>query len=652
MKINKLIKAFSLLLVVAFAACSDFEDTITDSPQRPAGNQGVYFPTSNPSLFELEPAAATQVTLKVARELSSGAVQVPITVETNDSSVFNVPQSVSFADGETEVSFTVTFPDAAEGVAYNLKLSVVGDDLVNPYASALSNLSTVVSRIKWSPVGRPLVYKDGAFLALFGVSSLPMYVEADSVELESSIRYRLKNAYRIPTSETPDEDGIYDGYPYNESGDFDNSKNWFTTIEIYDNGEVFMPSNEIGVDWGYGMISIGNVYGNTSADDKEQYPWGTFADDVITFPANSLYLSMANYNDGGKYPSGTPTIIYLSKEAYIAANLKIEDFNNVEYEEIEGELSLFESAAYSDTWAKTISGAIDPDEENEESDYKSLFYISDLYADDFGLAFYNYDGVIRIPENQPTGIKFLGNDVFVSQSATHSSSVFTNFKGTDVYNFGLIFHYEDGTIVGDFAETFYYSEDAIEYTKDDFLGSFSLLGGTDPMDVEIAENAANSFVITGIEYAEEVEATFDPTELTLTIDPQLLADVVIEGDTYETIWYTVVGSGQNTTASLEFAFNLRGDLAVTDASVGSGYRVRVINVEDEDDASWISTNRNPVFVVSELDELETQSVESYTLRAATSDKSSGSGPNFFVQGKKVSIKATKPAKVVSGNRVN
>src|SRR5690554_391114 len=98
MKINKLIKTFSLLLVVAFAACSDFEDTVAPSPQRPAGNQGVYFPTSNPSLFELEPTAATQVTLKVARELSSGAVQVPITVETNDDNVFNVPQSVSFAD--------------------------------------------------------------------------------------------------------------------------------------------------------------------------------------------------------------------------------------------------------------------------------------------------------------------------------------------------------------------------------------------------------------------------------------------------------------------------------------------------------------------------------------------------------------------------
>ena len=39
MKINKLIKAFSLLLVVAFAACADFEDTIIDSPQKSAGNQ-------------------------------------------------------------------------------------------------------------------------------------------------------------------------------------------------------------------------------------------------------------------------------------------------------------------------------------------------------------------------------------------------------------------------------------------------------------------------------------------------------------------------------------------------------------------------------------------------------------------------------------
>ena len=459
MKINNIIKAFSLLLVVVFSACSDFEDTIVESTKRTAGNQGVYFP-SNPALFELEPADDTSITLKIAREVSTGAVQVPIVVEVNDENVFNVPQTVSFAEGVTEVEFTVTFPEAAEGIAYDLRLALEGDDLVNPYGKPLTYLNTTVSRIKWSPVGRSLVYIDGTFATLFGVQFHPMYVEADSVELDASVRYRIKNAYKVPTSDDPDEDGIFDGYPYNEPGDFDDSQVWYTTIEIYPNGEVYMGSNEIGVDWGYGMKSIGNLYGNSSVTSKEEYPWGNINGEVITFPANSLFFSMANHNDGGKYAAANPTTIYLSKEAYIAANLKIENYNQVDYEFVsEGE---FISEAYDDaSWIKILSEAIDIDEDNEESEYKNLFYISDLYTEDHGLAFYIIDGVIRIPASQSTGIKVFGQDVFVSQSTTNESSFEVNEDGHTVYTFGLIFHFddEDGTVVGDFSETFTISDD-------------------------------------------------------------------------------------------------------------------------------------------------------------------------------------------------
>lgn len=75
MKINRLIKAFSLLLVVAFTACSDFEDTELLSPEKPAGNQGVFFPTTNATAHELEPTDPTQITVKVSRTVSSGAAR-------------------------------------------------------------------------------------------------------------------------------------------------------------------------------------------------------------------------------------------------------------------------------------------------------------------------------------------------------------------------------------------------------------------------------------------------------------------------------------------------------------------------------------------------------------------------------------------------
>lgn len=651
MKINKLIKAFSLLLVVVFAACADFEDTIVDSPQRPAGNQGVFFPASNASLFELEPAAATQITLKIAREVSSGAVSVPLNVVTNDDNVFNVPQSVSFADGEQEVEFTVNFPNAAEGIAYELKLSVEGDDLVNPYGENLPVLTTTVSRIKWSPVPRPLVYIDGTFATLFGVQFYPMYVEADSVKLDNSTRYRLKNAYRVPTSDDPDEDGIFDGYPYNEPGDFDDSRDWFTTLEIYNNGEVYVAASNIGVDWSYGMISIGNVVGNTAQTDKSQYPWGKLQGDVITFPSNSLYFSMAGYNNGGKYPASNPTTLYLTKEAFIAANLKIEDFNDVEYELVEGELGVFESAAFGESWDKTLSLAIDLDEENEESDYKNLFYISDLYSDGLGLAFYNIDGIIRIPAAQPTGIEFMGNEVYVSQSPTNSSSITTNYKGTTIYTFGLIFHYEDGTIVGDHSETFFYSEEALVYTKEDFLGNFTLITGSTESDVVIAEDEEGDFVITGMAYIEELIATFDATDSKMTIAAQRIANILLGDATYQATWFVNTTGGPSGSATLEFAFDLRGNLVLTDTSTGIGYRIQVVNVDDEDDFGWLTAAVNYLLFVPEI--VEEPITEAVILRNTTAGtRSSGSGPNFSIQGKMDFNNSSKLVRNQSASRIN
>ena len=110
-----------------------------------------------------------------------------------------------------------------------------------------------------------------------------------------------------------------------------------------------------------------------------------------------------------------------------------------------------------------------------------------------------------------------GQDVYVSQSDSIESSIEVNSKGVTIYTLGLTFHLEDGTIIGDFAETFYYSEEAVEYTIDDFVGTFTMTGpsqfsGYDDaeMTVTITEGeSANTLIITGVDYAEEIEATYD-----------------------------------------------------------------------------------------------------------------------------------------------
>lgn len=475
MKIMKKIYLLALLIgLVAFTGCSE-DDLVkpTPSPEAPAGTQGVYFPASNKSAFELMPVDPTEFVLTIARTVSTGAVDVPITVEVNDDNVFVVPSSVSFAAGETEKSFKVTFPSAVEGKTYNLKLNVEGDQFVNPYVAGLPYVKTNATRVKWEAVKEPMIYVDGTFEAFFGsdLLNVPMYVYAEKAVLGDVTRYRFKNVFKVPTGDA-DADGIYDGFPFNDPGDFDESKDYTTTIEIGgDKGkssEVFMYANDIGVDWSYGMQSIGSVYGNKS-EKKDDFPLGTLKDSIITFPENSLYLDLPNI---GLRVSGEPTIIYMSKEVFIAANLKIENFNDIEYEDDAVETGTFISAATSDTTLMQVMlKAIDIDEENKNSEYKNLFYLPNLYEEDFGLAFYySEESGISIPKNQPTGMSFLGKKVLVSMSRHVKSAHIIGSEegydedlkkgdegydvngGKDRYVFGLNFHYEDGTSLGDFKE--------------------------------------------------------------------------------------------------------------------------------------------------------------------------------------------------------
>jgi hypothetical protein len=574
-------------ILFMFTSC---EDAISDrevSPVMPENCQGVYFPATNPAVVELEPTEPAQISITVARTDSVSAVEVPLTVETNTGNVFAVPAKAVFAAGEKTAAITVTFPDAAEGTTYELKLSVSGDEYVNRYASTVPYVSTSVTRIKWEETAEPFIFVDGTFSTFYGVSPIPMYVETEKAVLgDNVVRYRFKNAYRVATPGVweddeyipeADADGIYNGYYYNYPGDVDETKDYYIVIEIDNGGNVSMTPCEIGVIWSYGMFSIGSIYGYLSTDISS-YPLGILKDGIITFPANSLYVSRASYSNGGKYPCSNPTVIYTTKEAYLAANMKIEDFNTLEYEGIEGAVSEFESAAYSENWNQSIAKAVDIDPENEDSEYKNLYYLADLYAGGYGLAFY-YDGkTVSVPAEQNTGKQALGKDIYVSQSESIESGVTVNSKGVKIYTLGLIFHFEDGTVVGEFAETFYYSEEPVSYDLEDFYGNFtmtgkSVFGASYPdaaMDVTVAAGTdPNTFVITGIDYAAKVDAVFDHQTSVMLISPQMLPDF----NEYDMTLYTYTQGDHSVSASLSFTFNMKGQLTPTPDSEASGYMI-------------------------------------------------------------------------------
>ncbi len=100
----------------------------------------------------------------------------------------------------------------------------------------------------------------------------------------------------------------YDGkYYWNDPGDWDESKTYYLEINACDPEGVYITQQEIGVDWGHGMISVWSLAdyymdGGYSFDEVKSFGYcGTYEDGIITFPYMALLISMSNYNSGAWY---------------------------------------------------------------------------------------------------------------------------------------------------------------------------------------------------------------------------------------------------------------------------------------------------------------------------------------------------------------
>ena len=85
-----------------------------------------------------------------------------------------------------------------------------------------------------------------------------------------------------------------EAYPYNDSGDWDDSMDYYIEIDASDPNAVTFAAQELGLDWGYGMISAVAV------------ETGKLEDGVITFPEKAFYMAMADYNGGAWSFYGNP----------------------------------------------------------------------------------------------------------------------------------------------------------------------------------------------------------------------------------------------------------------------------------------------------------------------------------------------------------
>ncbi|MDL2299762.1 hypothetical protein LJC21_03550 [Bacteroides sp. OttesenSCG-928-E20] len=294
------------------ASCEHDAESYTPGEQAPAGCQSMYFATTKyVNTVEVEPEVKS-FDIAIKRVDKSAAGTVNLSVVENEGNVFVLPATASFAAGEETTSITVTYPTAKEGIKYALVLAVEGDN-VSPYTNGYREVQYDLSILKWESIGTGYML-DGLVVRIFGVDpTIPLAVEIEKTTTASGDRYRFDSPF-ASVATGKDENGGYIGYPYNEPADVVPGIYKFV-IDVTKDGLSLQPVS-MGMDWGYGMFSCGSVYGYLSTN-LGTYPLGTLKNNVMTFPVSSLYVSMTDFNDGGKYPCTTPTYIYLTAEAYL-----------------------------------------------------------------------------------------------------------------------------------------------------------------------------------------------------------------------------------------------------------------------------------------------------------------------------------------------
>ena len=123
------------------------------------------------------------------------------------------------------------------------------------------------------------------------------------VEIEESVdnpgKYRLVNPYG-------------EAYPYNEPGDWDAANTYYLTIDATNPDAVNIVSDNLGLDWGYGMMwtmSTADYYILTGQATAEQLLslgyYGKLADGVITFGPKTILIG----DDGNSLGAGHFTVV-------------------------------------------------------------------------------------------------------------------------------------------------------------------------------------------------------------------------------------------------------------------------------------------------------------------------------------------------------
>lgn len=253
------------------------------------------------------------VQVPVNRIQSKGELQVQLQVTQENNSKLSIPNTVTFADGETQTYLVISYDPATTdyGFSEDVTLAITDESLTTQYGN--SSCSFKVEMSPWVSIGQGLYKDEAAAKMVFDMEPI------SSVDIQESVV--TEGVYRVVMPYGPGTD-FYNTVTAGYGLSWNNAENTSAIIDATDPEHVYLSQDfQMGfnVPFASGETGIVHIFsyaqyymeqGIPLAAIEAQFPeyFGTLEDGVITLPGRGLSMS---------------TDETLTDQGYLAGNIQV-----------------------------------------------------------------------------------------------------------------------------------------------------------------------------------------------------------------------------------------------------------------------------------------------------------------------------------------
>lgn len=469
-KINNLLLALLSVFALGWTAC---DDEVEYTPAGQLDGNGVYFPTSTQTSYEVE-GTSGELTFDVMRTLTTDAQEASLNITYGEGaeSVFTIPATVNFAAGDTMATLTVKYDNLVQGTTYTAELSFADG---TPYAYSTIDLSVVYPNeieYEWEVVSENAIYTDNLF-SMFGVGN----VQFTDIVVEKAKGYEM---YRF---KSPYDNAYFEeiGLPAVLPADFELPYIILDGEEFKDDKAFYVPvtplgfslSSELAFNYDPEWNTFGSIAGNLSVGGVPVLPGDA------NYPAGSYDAKKKLFNFGACYHNLTDfgfQIVGSGKFtlALDPALLSPDYDRDYTWSDVTDATGFFTSELMGESWMQKVQVS------NEDP---TFYRMTNPYSDAEKAHLYFYiseEGAVSLPKGQDVGLTTFGTTIYVEGTAGASSWDATNEKLT----LGLTLYLADAdgkktADVTSVTETFLWGQTELDQLQkgkkiDDYVGTWQV----------------------------------------------------------------------------------------------------------------------------------------------------------------------------------